>query len=61
MITLAKEEKKTLKHYEFYGTWYWGCWAESEEEAILEYNNAGDDELNIDGYHEIIVGEEIKI
>lgn len=62
MILLAKEkEKKILKHYGFSGTWYWGCWAESVDDAIYKYNEAFIDEFSFDGYDSIDVEEEREV
>lgn len=62
MILLATEkEKKILKHYGFSGTWYWGCWAESVDEAIDQFNEAFTDEYGFNGYDSIDIEEEKEV
>jgi hypothetical protein len=45
--------KPKEKYYIFSGSWYWGCWAENEEEARKQFDDADlmGDEINIDCDH----------
>ena len=45
-------------YYNFVGSWYWGCFADSEEEAIKKFKEeAYPEELDIGEYEEITVEE----
>lgn len=44
-LTLLQEERQKEKeepehYYEFTGTWSWGVWAKSKEEAVECFNNS---------------------
>lgn len=42
------------KYYSFSGTWSWGCYANSKEEAIAKFNDeAYIEELDISDYEEV--------
>lgn len=47
-----KEHPKE-RHYQFSGTWYWDCLAESKEEAIAKWEEAYYDDYEIDDYDSI--------
>lgn len=48
---MQKEEAKN-RYYAFSGTWAWGCWATSEEDARRQFDNdAYPEMLDIDYDH----------
>lgn len=48
------KEPPKEKLYTFYGSWSWGCYAKSKDEAIIKFNNeAYPEELDISHYEEI--------
>ena len=44
---VKKEEEETEHYYEFTGTWVFGIWAKSKEEAEKYFRNANMDEFDI--------------
>jgi hypothetical protein len=41
---------KPKKFYQFTGTWSWGCWAESREDAIAQFDESYSDEYDFGDY-----------
>lgn len=50
---LKEKEKATKHYYEFTGTWSWGVWARSKEEATKYFKDADIEDFEIwtDEYH----------
>lgn len=42
-----KEKEEPEHYYEFTGTWSWGVWAKSKEEAVECFNNSYIEDFNI--------------
>lgn len=42
-----QKSKRKEKYYTFNGSWSWGCWATSNEEAYDKFGEAGLDDFNI--------------
>ena len=53
-----QKPKLKEKYYTFSGSWSWGCWATSEEEARNKFNDTDFDELDIECDHVKIEVEE---
>lgn len=47
-----QKEETQQKYYTFSGTWSWGCWATSEEDARRQFDfDASTEDINIDYEH----------
>ena len=42
-----KEKEEPEHYYEFTGTWSWGVWAKSKEEAVKDFEHAYIEEFEI--------------
>lgn len=49
------EEPSKERHYMFSGTWYWDCYAESEEEAIAQWEEAYCEDYALGDYDSISI------
>ena len=49
------KEPPKERHYMFSGTWHWDCYAESEEDAIAQWEEAYCEDYDLGDYDSILI------